>query len=91
VIFIDNARVNASSIHQKECRKSLGCALYIRCALSIEKYGIYISYNLTLKFFSGKEGATFQLQAWAGAESSRRLRLQYLKTVMLSDLRNGRI
>ena len=27
------------SIHQKECRKSLGCALYIRCALSIEKYG----------------------------------------------------
>ena len=29
----------ALSIHQKECRKSLGCALYIRCALSIEKYG----------------------------------------------------
>jgi hypothetical protein len=27
-------------MHQKECRKSLGCALYIRCALSIEKYGI---------------------------------------------------
>jgi hypothetical protein len=26
--------------NQKECRKSLGCALYIRCALSIEKYGI---------------------------------------------------
>ena len=30
----------ALSIHQKECRKRLGCALYIRCALSIEKYGI---------------------------------------------------
>ena len=29
----------ALSIHQKECRKSLGCPLYIRCALSIEKYG----------------------------------------------------
>ena len=29
----------ALSIHQKECRKSLGCALYIRWALSIEKYG----------------------------------------------------
>ena len=29
----------ALSIHQKECRKSFGCALYIRCALSIEKYG----------------------------------------------------
>jgi hypothetical protein len=26
----------ALSIHKKECRKSLGCALYIRCALSIE-------------------------------------------------------
>jgi len=24
-------------VHQKECRKSLGCALYIRCALSIQK------------------------------------------------------
>ena len=31
----------ALSIHQKECRKCLGCALYIRCALSIEKYGIF--------------------------------------------------
>ena len=30
----------ALSIHQKECRKSLRCTLYIRCALSIEKYGI---------------------------------------------------
>ena len=29
----------ALSIHQKECRKSLGCALYIRCALPTEKYG----------------------------------------------------
>ena len=29
----------ALSVHQKECRKSLGCALYIRCALSVEKYG----------------------------------------------------
>ena len=28
-----------------ECRKSLGCALYIRCALSIEKYG-KSKYNL---------------------------------------------
>jgi hypothetical protein len=26
----------------KEMSKSLGCALYIRCALSIEKYGSYI-------------------------------------------------
>jgi hypothetical protein len=26
--------------NQKECRKSLGCALYIRCALYTEKYGI---------------------------------------------------
>jgi hypothetical protein len=24
-----------------ECRKSLGCALYTKCALSIEKYGTY--------------------------------------------------
>jgi hypothetical protein len=31
--------MRALSIHQKECRKVLGCALYIRCALSIDKYG----------------------------------------------------
>ena len=30
----------ALSIHQKECWKNLGCTLYIRCTLSIEKYGI---------------------------------------------------
>jgi hypothetical protein len=29
----------ALSIHQKERRKSLGCSLYIRCTLPIEKYG----------------------------------------------------
>ena len=47
----------ALSIHQKECRKSLGCALYIRCALSIEKYGkftllicAYVVYNKHLLF-----------------------------------------
>ena len=35
----------ALSIHKKECRKSLGCALYIRCALSIEKYGNWRGLN----------------------------------------------
>ena len=43
----------ALSIHQKECRESLGCALYIRCALSIEKYVmrvIYTSKGMSRKF-----------------------------------------
>ena len=38
----------ALSIHQKECRKSLGCTLYIRCALSIEKYGIWLRFKCLL-------------------------------------------
>jgi hypothetical protein len=29
----------------KECRKSLGCALYIRCALSIEKYCNFLQHH----------------------------------------------
>jgi len=40
----------ALSIHQKECRKSLGCALYIRCALSIEKYGTICINQRQLRF-----------------------------------------
>ena len=38
----------ALSIRQKECRKSLGCALYIRCALYIEKYGTSKSNRILL-------------------------------------------
>ena len=39
------------SIHQKECRKSFGCALYIRRALSIEKYGIFLFNRTILEVF----------------------------------------
>jgi hypothetical protein len=33
---------------QKECQKSLGCALYIRCTLSAEKYGNKFLFPLSL-------------------------------------------
>jgi len=55
LLLVSVTRV-ALSIHQKECRKSLGCVLYIRCALSIEKCGNFCRYPLpillvTLHFF----------------------------------------
>jgi hypothetical protein len=42
----------ALSIHQKECRRSLGCALYVhRCALSTGKYGT-LAHTIKMNIFN---------------------------------------
>ena len=46
---------------QKECLKSLGCALYIRCALSFEKYG-RLSHDKNSKFMFNLLPTTWGLQ-----------------------------
>ena len=43
----------------KGMSKSLGCALYIRCALSIEKYGNYFFKTFTIFVYSSTKCRVF--------------------------------
>ena len=50
----------------------MGCALYVRCALSFGKYGNY-------KFTNS--GKAVPLQAWSGPEGSRKIRFPDFMTM----------